>query len=74
VQLLFIQKVLYWKALSSLYLTTCFGLTGLLQVWLGKVAAVAEMQWTALASGFVCVDGSFLIVLYVASLCVPVES
>jgi hypothetical protein len=53
VQLLFIQKVLYWKALSSLYLTTYFGLTGHLQVWLGKVAAVAAMRWTALASGFV---------------------
>jgi hypothetical protein len=53
-QLLFIQKVLYWKPLPSLYLTTCFGLTGHLQGGLGKVATFAAMRGTALASGFVC--------------------
>jgi hypothetical protein len=39
---------------STFYLTTCFGLTGHLQVWLGKVAAVAAMRSTALASGLMC--------------------
>jgi hypothetical protein len=68
VQLLFIHKALSW-----LYLTTCFGLTGHLQVCLGKVAAADAMQWTALASGFMC-GWLFLIVLYVVSLCVPAES
>jgi hypothetical protein len=39
----FKYKFLLWKALSS-FPTTCFGLTGHLQVWLGKVAAVAAMR------------------------------
>jgi hypothetical protein len=40
------------RQFSTCYLTTFFGLTGHLQVYLGKVAAVTAMRWTALASGY----------------------